>query len=344
VSAKDKRARRALAALSQAERSALQQSIRSTFLKDGSERGYCHIERIVAGNSAGERRSYSRRDWQALQASEEASAALTLSDTREREREAERRHFERLQNEAASAALWERLGDTLTVAREHVISGARYRMYEALISAVALHAVSAPVRLERGRVNHWQWDIRRVPQPVADKRERRAREYPLGYASARGAWRYRAGAERSTVAGAVGAPRVTVAHSELVAYVPPEVAASAAASGENEAVAVKWAMRYTALNSPLLIWTYETIDYSIQAAGINTRSGYTRERSGAVKTPSEAASALVQSIRALAQAAKRVDRRAAVLQAAKRERERQERERSTARQAAELKRVPRLVR
>jgi hypothetical protein len=231
--------------------------------------------------------------------------------------------------------------------RAYCVSGERFRVYESMIQATALEAAdTTPVRLASGRINHWTWIVRPVPLRDTTKPAGRMRDYPLGYASARAGWRYRAGCERSTVQGAVGAPQVTVQHSEVLAYVPPSFVQAAIGRGEDPALAVKWQRRFSPINSPLVVWSYELIDWSLQASGVDTRKGYAHARSGRAYTPASKhpAGSLAASIAELADAAKRVERRAAEVQAAKRQRERQERERQTAQAAKQIRYSPRLVR
>jgi hypothetical protein len=328
MSAKDKRARRLLAAMPQAERIALRDSIRSAFLADGTTDG--------------------RRQWRMAEDRLAIAAGSVTEAVRKRKAEADRKHSERMRQEAIDAAAFDVLSGGINwSARAYCVSGERLRAYESMVQAAAIQAADTmTVRLAAGRINHWPWIIRPVPQNDTTKPAGRMRDYPLGYASARGGWRYRAGCEQSTVQGAIGTPQVRIAHSETLAYVPPEVVAAAVASGENPAIAVKWARRYTAINSPVVIWSYEQVDWSLQASGINTRKGYSRERSGKSYSPSSKhpAKSLAESIVALAQAAKRIERRAADMQAAKRDRERRDRERQTAQAAKQLRYSPRLVR
>lgn len=182
------------------------------------------------------------------------------------------------------SALWDRLGELLA-------SPLPYRqVFDSLPRSVRRYLT------ERTKPSDWigsaavshcmAWVVRPVRASAArPSHPARYRAYPLGYASARGAWRYRSGAERSAVQGYTGSVQVTIRHSERLAFVDPKVQAEAVAHDVDPMLAVKWTQAADRSLAPFVVDTFEPVDFSLQASGINTGKGYSHERSGKAYDP-----------------------------------------------------------
>jgi hypothetical protein len=187
--------------------------------------------------------------------------------------------------------------------------------------------------------HHYHWVVRQAGRRQAGRQatQGRMREYPLGYASARGGWHYRAGCERHAVQGYTGKVQVSIRYRDLLLYVPAEVQAAAIEAELSPAVAVRWhdAAKYRPeLASPAVIERSEPADFSLHAAGIDTGKGYAHARSGRAYDPRDAKARLL----ALAQrgAASDPERRQAALRKAIDERQAAEQAKAAARIQREL--------
>src|ERR1044072_472209 len=206
---------------------------------------------------------------------------------------------------ASVSAAWDRLGDLLTVSGRPMIASLPSYVRRLMLGGVAVSDWLSPAAVSH--CYHWvvrrhghikdRGKLRRLPVARQDSKRQRYRDYPLGYASARGGWRYRAGAERTAVQGYTGKVQPVIRHEVVTAYVDPAVQAAAIAAELDPAVAVKWhradqsqadAIRQAAVRQDV----YEPVDLSLQAAGINAGKGFARPRHGKVYDPRDFTSKL----------------------------------------------------
>jgi hypothetical protein len=271
MSARHRRAARAIAALPEVERQALKAAARAALksadkalpqavcLDQADRRLSAMTAREVVSQAKAERRAAERR---------EVSQSQAWAD-----RDSE--------SDTVSAA-WDCLGRLLEVAGRQA-----YAMLPLYLRRIAIAAPRVSNWLTSASLSHHYHWVSRAVRRTAGERQRQAgrmREYPLGYASARGAWRYRAGCERSAVAGYTGRVSVEVVTSEVTAFVDPAVQAAAVRFGVSPAAAVKWT-QVDARMHPVLTERRERIDYSLAASGINTGKGYSHERHGKAYDP-----------------------------------------------------------
>jgi hypothetical protein len=263
MSARHRRAARAIAALPEAERQALKAAARAA-LKSADK----PMPQAVCLDQADRRLS-------ALTARE------VVSQAKAERREAERREISLSQawsdrdseSDTVSTA-WQAIGILLEIAGRQA-----YAMLPLYLRRIAIAAPKVSNWLTSASLSHHYHWVSRAVRRTAGERQRQAgrmRDYPLGFASARGAWRYRAGY--------TGSVSVEVVTSEVTAFVDPAVQAAAVRFGVSPAAAVKWS-QVDARMHPVLTERRERIDYSLAASGINTGKGYTHERHGKAYDP-----------------------------------------------------------
>jgi hypothetical protein len=279
MSKRQRLAVRALQAMSASERAAIRERAASALRPAQSDTPMAHTLRLAAHVVLMPCSERSVKDGLAVRGKRYVSSVAGLPT--ESESESER-------------LAWERLGDMLSASRDsqwiavqtNPLLASERRADKAQAKALAIHR---EIALAASAVDSCEWISRAFRSSLAPAKPVsclvRARQYPLGYASSRSGWSYRAGAERSTVAGAVSTVAVTVERRALTQYVSPE----RLAGSPEPALALKWyGADYRQIGGALrpvitdvhVVTTQERADYSLAASGIDTASGFKSERSG----------------------------------------------------------------